>query len=200
MIAMIGKDALATEWTPGAAVVAGPVPVQDWRENRQPAVRGRPAARRRKRLVGKIVIVATVGLIGLGGLAFGFWTGGGNASGFANTGSPSALTVNQTVSPTGLYPGASAALSGNFTNPNGGKRYISAVTASITSFTVQADSTKPACTQADFSISGTATVDAEIPSGTGVGSWSGLSLNMTDAGTNQNNCQNITVIITYTAT
>jgi hypothetical protein len=170
------------------------------RENRQPAIRDRRAAGRRKRLVGKLVIVAIVGLLALGGLAFGLWTGGGSASGSANTRSPSALTVNQTVSSTGLYPGGSSALSGNFTNPNGGKVYVAAVTAVVTSFSVQADSTKPACTQADFSISGTATVDAEIPSGTGVGSWSGLSVNMTDAGTNQNNCQNITVIITYTAT
>lgn len=170
------------------------------RQMRQPAVRGRRDARRKKRFVRKLVIVGIVGLFALGGLAFAFWTGGGSGSGSGSTGSPSALTVNQTTTNTGLYPGGSSALSGNFTNPNGGKVYIAAVTASITSFSVQADNTKPACTQADFSISGTATVGAEINSGTGVGAWSGLTLSMTDAGTNQDNCKNITVPITYTAT
>jgi flagellar basal body-associated protein FliL len=168
------------------------------RETEQSAERGRRAARRKKRLVRKLVIVAIVGLFALGGLAFAFWTGGGSGSGSGTTGSPSALTVNQTSTNSGLYPGGSSALSGNFTNPNGGKVYIAAVTASITTFSVQADNTKPACTQADFSISGTATVGAEINSGSGVGSWSGLTLNMTDAGTNQDNCKNITVPITAT--
>lgn len=170
------------------------------RETRQPAVRGRRAVRRKKRLVRKLVIVAIVGLFALGGLAFAFWTGGGSGSGSGATGTPSALTVNQTSTNTGLYPGGSSVLSGNFTNPNSGKVYIAAVTASITTFSVQADNAKPACTQADFSISGTATVGAEINAGSGVGSWSGLTLNMTDAGTNQDNCKSITVPITYTAT
>jgi hypothetical protein len=92
------------------------------------------------------------------------------------------------------------ALSGNFTNPNSGSVYITAVTATVTAFSVQADNSKPPCTQADFSISGTANVAAQIPSGSGVGAWSGLSLNMTNAGTNQDNCKNITVPIAYTAT
>ena len=71
-------------------------------------------------------------------------------------------------------------------------------TANVTAFSVQADSGKPACTQADFSVSGTATVGAQVPVGTG-GSWSGLSLNMTNSGANQDNCKSITVPIAYTA-
>jgi hypothetical protein len=67
----------------------------------------------------------------------------------------------------------------------------------VTPFTAQADVNKPACTQADFSITGTANVAAEVASGNGVGNWSGLSLAMADRGTNQDNCKNITVPITY---
>ena len=159
----------------------------------------RVAGRRRKWLR-KLAAVSIVGLLVLGGLALAYWTVGGSGSGSGSTGSASSITVNQTASATGLYPGGSSALSGNFTNPNPGKVYVTAVTATITSFSVQADATKPACTQADFSISGTATVGAEINSGAGVGSWSGLSLNMTDAATNQDNCKSITVPITYTST
>jgi hypothetical protein len=146
-----------------------------------------------------VVVGSVVGVLALGGLAFAFWTAGGSGTGSGATGSGSALTVNQTVSPTGLYPGGSVALSGNFTNPNSGSVYIASVTATVTAFSVQADSSKPSCTQADFSISGTATVAAQIPAGSGVGAWSGLSLNMTNAGTNQDNCKNITVPIAYTA-
>lgn len=162
--------------------------------------RGRRLARRRKRRIRTLVVIAILGLLALGGLAVAFWTAGGSGTGSGATGSGTALTVNQTVSPTGLYPGGSSALSGNFTNPNSGSVYIASVTATVTTFSVQADGAKPPCTQADFSISGTATVAAQVPSGTGVGSWSGLSLNMTNAGTNQDNCKNITVPITYTAT
>ena len=78
------------------------------------------------------MVVSVLGLLALGGLAVAFWTAGGSGTGSGTTGSGSALTVNQTVSPTGLYPGGSSALSGNFTNPNSGSVYIAAVTATVT--------------------------------------------------------------------
>jgi len=152
------------------------------------------------RLKRKALVVYTVFLVvALGGIAFAFWTAGGGGSGTASAGSSAGVTVNQTVSPTGLFPGATTALSGDFSNPNSGSVYVTAVTGSVTPFSAQADATKPACTQADFSISGTANVGTEVVPGTGVGSWSGLSLTMIDAATNQDNCKNITVAITYAA-
>jgi hypothetical protein len=146
------------------------------------------------------VVYAIFLVLTLGGIAFAFWTAGGSGSGTATAGTNANVTVNQTVSPTGLYPGATTALSGDFNNSNSGGVYITAVTASVTPFSVQADGTKPACTQADFSITGTANVGTEIVPGTGVGSWSGLSLNMIDAATNQDNCKNVTVPIAYAVT
>ncbi len=145
------------------------------------------------------VVACAVAVAVTVGLAFAYWTAGGTGSGSASTGTAASVTVNQTVSPTGLYPGGAAALSGNFNNPNSGSVYVAAVTAAVTAFSVQADNTKPACTQANFSITGTASVNAEIAAGNGVGSWSGLTLNMSDTGTNQDNCKNITVPITYTS-
>jgi hypothetical protein len=145
-----------------------------------------------------IILIASVGLCaGAFGVAFAYWTTTGSGSGNANTGTGAAVTVNQTVSPVGLYPGGAAALSGNFNNPNSGSVYITSVTASVTPFSVQADAAKPACTQADFSVSGAANVNTQIAPGNGVGSWSGLSLNMSNAGTNQDNCKNVSVPITY---
>ena len=150
----------------------------------------------------KTVMVSVLVLVALSvaGIASAYWTTGGSGSGSATAGTTVSVTVVQTATATGLYPGGSAALSGNFNNTNPGKVYVTAVTAAVTAFSLQANPAKPACTQADFSITGTATVNAEIASGSGVGSWSGLTLNMTDAGTNQDNCKTLTVPITYTST
>ena len=79
----------------------------------------------RKAMVASGVIL----VVALAGVAFAYWTATGSGSGTANTGTAASVTVNQTVSPTGLYPGGAVALSGNFTNPNPGKVYITAVTA-----------------------------------------------------------------------
>src|SRR5207244_9881129 len=65
-----------------------------------------------------VVVYAVFLVLTLGGIAFAFWTAGGSGSGTANAGTTASVTVNQTVSPSGLYPGATAALSGNFDNPN----------------------------------------------------------------------------------
>ena len=156
------------------------------------------AVRTRKIRVG-VMLGVTVAIAVACGAAFAYWTSGGTGTGSGHTGTSANVTVKQTSSAAGLYPGSSVALSGNFDNASSSQVYITAVTASVTPFSARADANKPACTQADFSITGTATVGAEIAPGTGVGSWSGLSLTMADTATNQDNCQNITVPITYTA-
>ena len=38
-----------------------------------------------------------------------------------------------------------------------------------------------------------------VPSGTAVGSWSGLTVRMLDNGLNQDNCKGVTITIDYTA-
>lgn len=130
---------------------------------------------------------------------YAYWTTSGSGTGSAATTAPANVTVNQTSTSSGLYPGGSVALAGDFTNGNSSPVYVGSVTATVSSFSAQADNSKPACTQADFSISGTASVGAQVPVGTGVGSWSGLSLSMTNSGSNQDNCKNVTVPVAYTA-
>jgi len=137
----------------------------------------------------------------LGGGAYAYWTSGGTGTGTAATGTGSGITVVQTSSAAGLYPGDAIALSGNFNNPNSGAVYVTAVTAAVHAFSSQTDNTKPACTQADFTITGTSNTPGSIAAGNGVGAWSGLTLNMTNAGTNQDNCKNLASIqIDYTST
>jgi hypothetical protein len=148
-------------------------------------------------------LLATAGGVAIAGAAataaFGYWTGSGSGTGSATTAAATSVTVVQTSASSGLTPGGSVALSGKFNNANAGSVSVASVTASIDNFSFQADNTKPACTQADFSISGTSNNPGVIAPGTGVGSWSGLSLNMTNGAGNQDNCKAITVPITYSA-
>ena len=144
--------------------------------------------------------VAGIGVLLGGAAAYAYWTGGGSGSGSAATGTPSSLTVNQTTVVTGLFPGASAVtLSGNFDNPNSGAVTVSTLTAAVRAFSSQTDATKPACTQADFAIGGTATGLGSIPSGTAQGSWTGLTVRMLNGAGNQDNCKSATINIDYTA-
>jgi hypothetical protein len=142
-----------------------------------------------------VVLIAAIAAVG----AFAYWTQGGSGTGSAQTTTSSALKVNQTSASTGLYPGGSVALSGNFDNPNAFPVYVTSVTATVTPFSERADNSKPACTEADFSVSGSAPVGAQVAAGDGVGAWSGLSLDMTNSGANQDNCKNVTVPLAYTA-
>lgn len=151
---------------------------------------------RRKKLF--VAGIAAVSL--LGGSALAYWTQGGSGTGSATAGTTTAITVNQTnAAITSLRPGGpSAALSGNFDNPNPGSVNISSVTAIVRTFSSQGDNTKPACTQADFAIGGTSGTNT-VPSGIGVGAWSGLTVALLENNLNQDNCKNVAINIDYTA-
>jgi hypothetical protein len=155
---------------------------------------------KRMRLMKKSkMIIACAAIVGLAGsgAAYAYWTNSGSGSGTAATGTNVAVTVNQTSSITGLYPGQGAqALSGNFTNPNAGATYVTAVTA--TGYTIDAAHVSAGCTVAggNYTLGGTSNLPGEVASGTG-GSWSGLSITMNDLGTNQDSCKGATLTITY---
>ncbi len=140
-------------------------------------------------------VVVSVALLGIAGGAFAYWTNTGSGTGAASTGTTSSVIVNQTSTVTGLAPGLAAqALSGNFDNPNSGPVYVTAVTAAVSG------TDKVGCGATDYTIAGTASVAAQVVSGTGVGSWSGLTIQFNNkVGTNQDACKNAAVTITYTA-
>lgn len=125
------------------------------------------------------------------GAAVAYWTSSGSGSGSATTGTSATVTVNQTSTVSGLYPGGPAVpLSGNFDNSNSGAVKVGSVTATL--------GTLPTgCVAGDFTIGGTADVNAEIPHGTGVGTWTGLTIAMNDTAANQDACKSQTIPITY---
>lgn len=146
-----------------------------------------------------VALAAGAIALALVGVAFAYWTQGGSGSGGATAGTTSAITVKQTGAPTGLYPGGPAQpLAGTFDNPNPGAVHISSVTAAVHAFSSQTDNTKPACTQADFAVGGTAGAST-VPAGTGVGAWSGLTVRMLDGAGNQDNCKGQSITLDYTA-
>lgn len=133
--------------------------------------------------------------------AYSYWTEGGSGTGSAATGNTVDITVNQTSTNTALYPGGPATtLAGNFTNTNDGPVKIDRVTVEFAAdWSKQANPALPACTPDDFTIGGSAPVGVEVPKGTGVGSWSGLTLALDNESTNQDNCKGVTVDLVYTA-
>jgi hypothetical protein len=147
------------------------------------------------------VVALTAALVLAGGAAFAWWTAGGSGTGSAATGNVTGITINQTSTVSGLYPGGpAAALSGTFTNTNSGSVYVAQVSVAIQGgFSAQADGAKPACTASDFTLVQPAATNAEVVSGAGVGSWSGGSIKLLDAAANQDNCKGVTVPLVYTS-
>lgn len=149
---------------------------------------------RRRSIIGALLALL---LITAGAVAY--WTAGGSGSGSASAGTSAPLTVNQTGTLTAMYPGDSAqTLSGTFGNTNSGPIHVGTVTASIASVT-QAVGAVGTCDASDFTLANAAmTVNADVPAGTGVGSWTGATIKFNNkAGTNQDGCKLATVNLSY---
>lgn len=144
----------------------------------------------------KTTLALTLGatVLTVGGVAYAYWTTTGAGTGDAGTGTVVAVTVNQTSVVTGLAPGLGAqALSGTFSNPNEGPVYVTAVTAAVTG------TDKAGCTAADYTIAGTATVNAEVAAGADKGAWSGLSIAFNNRAVNQDACKGAVVSLALTS-
>lgn len=156
--------------------------------------------KRKKRAL--FLIAAVVAASGVGTLAYGYWTESGSGTGGGTTATTSNLTVNQTSTVTGLYPGgAPQALSGNFDNPNSSAVTLTSVTASVSDVTKGGVSITATCATSNYSIAGTGTVGAGgvVASGSGKGSWSGLTIQLLNTSSNQDACKGASPVISYSA-
>jgi hypothetical protein len=146
------------------------------------------------------VAAAFLALLLASGIAYAYWTVNGSGSGTAPVAAGvSDVTVNQTTVLNAMYPGDSAqTISGNFDNANTGPVYVTTVTVSIDS--VDKDPSAPAgtCDATDFTLaSAVVTVNAEIPAGAGVGSWTGPTIQFNNKASNQDACKGATVNLAY---
>ena len=156
--------------------------------------------KRKKRAI--VVLAAVVAASGLGTLAYGYWTESGSGTGGATAATTSALTVNQTSTVTGLYPGSTPqGLSGNFDNPNTSQVTLTSVTASVSDVQKGGVSIAATCDPSNFSIAGTGTVGSGgvVPSGSAKGSWSGLTIQLLNTSSNQDACKGASPVISYSA-
>jgi hypothetical protein len=150
--------------------------------------------RRRGLLLGAVLTLA------VSGAALAFWTGGGSGSGAgAAAGAQTPLVANQSTALAAMYPGDSTqSISGNFDNPNSGPIYVSTVTVSIGSVTKAVGAPAGTCDATDFTLAGTAmSVNAEVPAGTGKGSFTGATVKFNDKATSQDACKGATVNLAY---
>jgi hypothetical protein len=133
--------------------------------------------------------------------AFAYWTTGGSGSGSAATGTAQSVTITQLGTVTGLVPGgASQPVDFTITNPASTAQYVSSVTVAVKSgWTAQADSSKPACSAADFTIVQPTAVNQDLPNGNTDVKPSGASIALKDAATNQDNCKGVSVDLAFTS-
>jgi hypothetical protein len=145
------------------------------------------------------VLLGVIAAVVVAGAAIAYWTAGGAGDGTAATASPTAqLKVNQTGTLTAMYPGDSPqTLSGNFDNTTGNSVRVDTVTASIASVTPVG--APGSCTTGDYTLtSPVMTVNAEVPSGTAVGNWTGAKIQFNDkSNVNQDGCKGATVNLHY---
>jgi hypothetical protein len=147
-----------------------------------------------------LTALSVVGVLAIAAISYAYWTAGGSGDGTATAGSTEGITVHQTSVLDAMYPGDSAqTLSGDFTNTNDSPAYVATVTASIDSVEKAAGAPAGTCDASDFTLTDEVmTVDAQVPSGTHTGSWSGATIqfnNKTDA--NQDACKGATVNLHY---
>jgi hypothetical protein len=147
--------------------------------------------------------IGAVFVLVVAGGAYAYWTNGGSGAGSATTGTNVAISVVQTSTPTGLSPGGTAAaLSGNFNNTNSSAVFVNEINATIGTVTRTAEAIAAAlpCTAADYLLGGfPVQIDAQVASGSAVGSWTGGTIQLVNSGTNQDGCKDATVALTYTS-
>lgn len=144
------------------------------------------------------VAATAIVLLSGAGVAYAFWSAGGSGTGTATTSTNVPITAVQTSVISGLQPGGAAqTLSGNFTNGNTSPVYVSSVTASISSVTVNGE-VAVGCDASDYTIANAAmTVGTEVPAGTAKGAWTGATITFNNKATNQDACKGATVNLAY---
>jgi len=147
-----------------------------------------------------MVIAGAAALVITGGAAYAYWTQGGSGTGTAATGTTTGVTVNQTSTIINLAPGVAAqTLSGNFDNPNSGPAYVTSVTVAISSVVKAGGAPTGTCEATDYTLAGSAPVNAEVAAGNAKGTWTGLTIAFNNKGSVQDACKNATVNLAYTA-
>jgi hypothetical protein len=126
-----------------------------------------------------LVAGGLVATLGVGGIAFAYFTANGSGTGSASVGSASPITISASA-PDALYPaGPARDVTITVTNPGSGAQHVGSVSLD----SVDADT---ACVTSVFTMPAV-TVDQTLAAGASTVVHGNLS--MADSGSDQNNCQ-----------
>lgn len=145
---------------------------------------------------------ATVILVGGGTAAYAYWTTTGSGTGTASTGDSTTTTVNQVSAPSNMAPGVSpGAITFNVENDSATQSaYVTNVTISIAGISdAGTDSSKPACTPADYVLTQPTWTPVELAPGATSADNATATLGFANTAANQDNCKGATVNLAYTA-
>jgi hypothetical protein len=171
------------------------------------------SALRSKKGIALLLVVGVAAVAAVG--AYAYFTSTGSGTGSAAVGSSTTaggVTITQVAPfPADLVPGGAAkGIDFTVTNTGSGVQYVKAVTVSIAAFSSQADPLKPACTEADFSVTQDpagvpiaqdiapgATVTPSLPTGVTIQMVNRSDKAPGDGLGNQDNCQGVSVPLVF---
>jgi hypothetical protein len=191
-----------------AELVAG-LAWSKWRNRRPYISPGKFTRRNNVRFITTKKALAAVAagaiVIGAAGTAFAYWStsgGGSSASGAtaAANNAAGSITVAEGTAPSGLVPGGTAQdVPVTVTNHAPGSASVGTVTAAVTSpFSVVVGS-HPACTAADFDVTGATPAVGVLAAGATSSSLAGIKIALKDGAGDQDSCKSVTVPLTFTA-
>ena len=148
-----------------------------------------------------LALLATLAIASIGAVgAYAYFATGGTGTGTAGTGGPTALTITQEGTISGLLPGGPAApVDFTVNNPNAGDEGLDYVGVSVTG------TSTPSCLASWFHVNQSFAVIGEIDAGTTfnstsmAGGHSGTTVQMTESGTTQNACENAVIPLGFLA-
>jgi hypothetical protein len=148
----------------------------------------------------RTAVLTTIALLVVAASAYAYWSTIGSGSGSATTGTSSSVTIAQTNTVSGLYPGGPAQdVEYKITNPASGNQYVATVAVSISSVT-KAGTPATGCTAADFTLTQPAAIAQDLPSGdTAFTGTKAAKLQMKNTATNQDGCKGVTVNLAFNA-
>ena len=151
----------------------------------------------------KIIIASTLaGLMAIGGTAIAYWTTSGAGTGSATAGTNTAVIVTQVGTITALVPGSPAQpIDFKINNPASTNQYVTNVSVAITSVTpaVGAPAGGHPCAAGDFTLTQPVFTAADLVPGFTSFLANGATLKLDNLLTNQDNCKQATVNLTFTA-
>ncbi|HVT78802.1 MAG TPA: hypothetical protein VHD87_17305 [Acidimicrobiales bacterium] len=139
------------------------------------------------------VVLALLGSIAAGGVAWAYFTSTGSGVGTGTTGTSSTVTLHGTVASL-LYPGTSSTVNFTVDNPSSGHQYVN----TIHLVSVAADAGHSSCVTADYTMPDV-TAAQDVAHGNGTAITATGTLSMANTAVSQDACKGATLTLNLTS-